>query len=662
MHRFAVLALITALAGCAASGAPPSQAVAPPPPLIPLEELARAPDIYAVAVSPSGDRLASIETVDGRGAINILDFATGAKRALYRDAERSLNNVAWSGDGRWLLFLQDAGGDEGYHLFRLDPRESSPQPVDLTPFQGTETAIIGLPRTAGGSAVVTNNRRDREFADAYRIELASGELTELVRNDRGFTDFYADDLGEIGAASAIQAEGSIALFAPSGNDWREVYRAPADERFSVAELTHDGGAWIKSNRGRSNERLVRLDLASGDTTSLDNEGCGRFDDEGFVTDAAGRPFALICNAEQPGFKALTEAARTRLDAVRALAGADAGMTIDSHSADLSTLLVYSDSGDVPGRYLLYREGRASEFAQLRPWLANRQFQPTRAVWIDARDDLPLLSYVTRPAGPAGPAPLVVALHGGPWSRELGTFEPTTQLLANRGYAVLQVNFRGSTGLGRQVFEGGVREFGGAMSDDVIDAVDWAVAEGIADPDRVCVIGGSYGGYATLVAMTRDADRFRCGVDYAGPADLVTLMEAFPPSWQPFLPRSWYRFVGDPRIPDERAAMAARSPVNHIDRLTSPLLIFQGVNDPRVTQAQSDSIVCALRAKGLAADYLLAGNEGHSFGNEETGLAVNRATEQFLAANLGGRVQATVDPAIESTLADLRAVGDAVDCP
>jgi len=227
--------------------------------------------------------------------------------------------------------------------------------------------------------------------------------------------------------------------------------------------------------------------------------------------------------------------------------------------------------------------------------------------------------------------------------------------------VLQVNFRGSTGLGRRHFEAGVRQFGRAMSDDILDALGWSVGERMTDPSRVCLMGGSYGGFAVLVGLTRDSERFRCGVDFAGPVDLVTLVEAFPPSWKPFLPRSWYRFVGDPSDPADRADMKARSPLGQVAKIRAPLLLFQGANDPRVTQAQSDAIVCGLRRRGVAADYLLAGNEGHSFGNEETGLAVNRATEQFFAQHLGGRMQAKVSPRVQTTLDGLRAAGMAIKC-
>jgi dipeptidyl aminopeptidase/acylaminoacyl peptidase len=273
----------------------------------------------------------------------------------------------------------------------------------------------------------------------------------------------------------------------------------------------------------------------------------------------------------------------------------------------------------------------------------------RPVRVQSRDGLTLHGYLTLPPGRATPVPMVLAVHGGPWSRDQWGFESETQLLANRGYAVLQVNYRGSSGYGKAFSRAAQHEFAGAMHHDLLDAVGWAVQEGIADSSRVAIMGGSYGGYAALVGLAFTPGVFACGIDYAGPSNLVTLMEAFPPSWQPFLPRTWYPMVGNPAIAAERADLLSRSPIARVDSIRAPLLIFQGANDPRVTQAQSDAIAINLHRRGATVTYLLAANEGHSFGNRETSLAVNRAAELFLGACLGGRVQDTVETSIRETL-------------
>lgn len=353
--------------------------------------------------------------------------------------------------------------------------------------------------------------------------------------------------------------------------------------------------------------------------------------------------------------------------VRALAevgkavGASSGLRVESRSASGAEILFYADRSDRPGRFILVGSGKSRTVGLTRPWLESRRLAPTEPVWITARDGLRLLAYVTRPVGQSRPGPTVIGIHGGPWSRDTGGFESTAQLLANRGYSVIQVNFRGSTGLGKTLFEGGVRQFGRAMSDDIDDTAKWAVGQRIAAPGAICLMGGSYGGYAVLAGLARPSSTYRCGVDYAGPVNLVTLVEAFPPSWGPFLPRSWYRFVGRPADPVDRRDMLERSPITAAAQIDVPLLVFQGANDPRVTQAQSDTIVCSIRKRSIAVDYLLASNEGHSFANEETSLAVNRATELFLGRHLGGRVQEKVAADVERALNSLLAAGGEIGC-
>jgi dipeptidyl aminopeptidase/acylaminoacyl peptidase len=306
----------------------------------------------------------------------------------------------------------------------------------------------------------------------------------------------------------------------------------------------------------------------------------------------------------------------------------------------------------PGAAYLFdvKTGRPQLLFELFPALRGAPLARTEPVSFNSRDGLTLHGYLTLPVGraPTG-LPLVLYVHGGPWSRDIPTFESENQLFANRGYAVLAVNYRGSTGYGKKFSRAAKHEFGRAMQNDLLDGVRWAVERGTVDPSRVAIMGGSYGGYAALVGLTFNAGTFACVADYAGPSDLVTLMESFPPSWAPFMPRNWYPLAGNPNHPDDRAMLIARSPLYRVDSARAPLLIFQGVNDPRVTQVQSDRIALALHARKIPVTYLLASNTGHNFGNHETSVAVNRAAELFFARCLGGRAQANVAPGIESTL-------------
>ncbi|MEP7247653.1 MAG: S9 family peptidase [Gammaproteobacteria bacterium] len=633
-------------------------------PLIPLEDFARAPQFQAATVSPDGARIASIEMLDGRAAIYVGATDTGERHLVYRDADRSLSNVSWSPDSRFLLTLQDNGGDEGYHLFRLDPIKIDGA-VDLTPFKGVQAELIRTSGQRSGAIAISLNKRDPQFSDAYSLDVATGALTLQIENPGTFTEYFARSNGTVVAASAITPTGQLEIWSVEGgpSHWARRYVAPATTRFKALALSADGSSLIaKSDQSRLTERLLAIPLAGGAPTLLPSgKLCARFD----VTDVIVGATSIdgsTCATTRTEIEASEASLASAVAEVRRMSGDDSNVSLESRSLDGQTIILFADKGDRPGRFFLrIPGGHARLYAETRPWLAHRALAIPRAHWVTARDGLPLLIYVTHPLLNQRPGPTVIAIHGGPWSRDEGGYEGETQLLASRGYTVIQVNFRGSTGLGRQVYEGGVGEFGGKMSDDIDDAFRWAVKTDIADRQRTCVLGGSYGGFAALTALTRNHIGYRCGVDYAGPVDLETLMRAFPPSWKPFLPRSWYRFVGDPADPVKARLMHDRSPLTHVEQIRAPLMIFQGANDPRVTQAQSDKMVCSLRRRGISVDYLLASNEGHSFGNEETGLAVNRALELFLAKQLHGQAQTSVSQSTEQALETMRRAGDSIDC-
>lgn len=630
-------------------------------PLIPFDILARGPSISTVAVSPDGARVATIEMNDGRASIYEGEIG-GTRRLLYRNPARSIDNVRWSTDGRWLFFLQDSGGDEGYHLFRLD-RAGPGQVTDLTPFAGVAAELVLTPRGYSGPILVAINRRDPQFSDVYSVDLASGQVSEIFRNDAQYTEFFADAQGRILAAGRIVADGSLELWGRTDGTsrLRRLYTAPANERFKALGVHADGQTVIaKSNRQSNFERATLISLADGRQRPLPNGTCGRYDVDDVLQDPNG-PLAVVCTRLAGQLDPLQGAFARDVRATRSLVGAGS-LSFESQSADGRATIFYSDASNRPGRFLIVRNGSASVFAETRPELATYRFAPAEPFRMRARDGMPLLGYVTRPVGQRRAGPTIVAVHGGPWTRDAGTFERETQFYVNRGYTVIQVNFRGSTGLGKQLFDGGIGEFGGKMSDDVDDAVRFAVRAGWADGERVCIMGGSYGGFAALTGISRTGGfNYRCAVAYAGPADLETLVRAFPPSWQPFLPRSWYRFVGRPDQPSDVERMRSRSPLTHVANMRAPLLIFQGANDPRVRQDQSDRIVCSLRSRNVEVDYLLANNEGHSFANEETSLAITRATEEFFGRHLSGQVGEGTTQSATDALSAFRIAGQRIAC-
>ena len=648
-------------------------------PLLPLEQLLARPRVTSVQVHPAGTAMAVVEQEGARAVIAVYDRALRRQGTVFRDSLRSVSHVRWSGDGRWLLSLHDRGGDEGYHLLRIDPRRTAAaaalQPLDLTPFAGAEVELLATP-AGTATAIVASNHRDPRVSDVYRVNLVTGALTRLATNPGDVTVWAVSARGRVGAASAVLADGTLEVRTPQAGAarWRTVYRAAPSERFTLLGVDDRTGDVIaRTNRDRAAEVFVRLDPRTGRVRQTTASACTGFDAGTLVHTLRGALLGESCASEARRFhagsaplRAVIAQAGTQMNGVVGASGdaTDLSRAVEFESASADGMLVafYTHAPDDPGAFVLVdaRSGRSERVFPLRPDISRAALAATTFHWFTARDGLRLSFLLTRSrSSTAEKQPVVLVVHGGPWTRDELGYSAETQLLANRGYTVLQVNFRGSTGLGTATVDGAVREFGGRMSDDLLDALDWTAAHHAIDTSRVCIMGGSYGGFAALVGMTRDAARFRCGIDYAGPFDLETLVRAFPPSWQPFLPRSWYRFVGNP---DDSAAlprMRAVSPLSMLDRAQGPLLVFHGANDPRVRTDQAQRVVGAWRARGLPVSLLFADNEGHSFGEESTSLAVNRAVEEFLGRWLGGRVQAQVPGSVTTALQALRVAGDSV---
>lgn len=646
-------------------------------PLLPIEQVLARPRVTTVQVSPDGRTLAVIEMVGSHPAVVLYGRARQRRGVAFRDTIRSVSNVRWSGDGRWLLVLHDRGGDEGYHLLRVDPRrlsrDGAAASTDLTPFAGAEVELLATPAGQAG-AIIASNHRDPRVSDVYRVNVATGALVRLATNPGDVTVWAVTPTGAVAGASAVLADGTLELRTPApsrGAPWRVVHRAAPADRVTLLGAEPGGRVLVaRSNESAAFEEFVRLDARTGRVLSRTPSACSGFDAGTLVQSLRGDILGESCATSHRTFVHRAPAVRARL--VRALQQLDGtgdstalrAMEYESSTTDGGTLVFYSHAATDPGRFLLFdaRTGTLDTAFAMRPSLDRRVLAPTTFHWFTARDGLRLSVLVTRtrvitPDSDTRRQPAVLVVHGGPWTRDEAGFSGETQLLANRGYTVLQVNFRGSTGLGRATVDGAVGEFGGRMSDDLLDAIAWAAREAGVDPQRVCILGGSYGGFASLVGMTRDAAHYRCGIDYAGPFDLETLIRAFPPSWQPFLPRSWHRFVGDPADSSALVRMRRVSPLAQLELARGPLLVMHGVNDPRVRTDQALRVVRAWQARALPVTLLLAGNEGHSFNEESTSLAVNRAVEQFLGRWLGGRVQAEVPASITQALDALRASGD-----
>lgn len=624
----------------------------PLPPVIPVEALMAPPERARATLSPDGTRIAFLAPWKDRLNVWVADpAALDDARCVTADETRSIGTYHWTDDPRWLLYLQDTGGDERHHLYRVDLDDPDAAVVDLTPFPGARVFTHDLPPGRPGTVVVSLNHRRPDAIDLCEIDIATGELTLIASGAEAFGGALVGPHGDVyGVGQDDRGDWTIVHRAPGDDATRTITTlAAADHPYSPfpAQLTPDGtGLWIGRHGTTDRLRLVRLDLATGRETEVAGHPTYDLDTRAVAIPTLPPPLIRDPQGELLGVRYSRE--RQEIRAVTAHFGAVLARLETLSDGDLASLscdrdqrrwlVTFAHDRDWGATFLYdHATGEARLLFRTHPHLDPESLAPVTPVTITARDGLALPSYLTLPVGvePTG-LPMVLVVHGGPWTRDSWGADPVTQLLANRGYAVLAVNFRGSTGFGRAHMQAAIGQFGAAMHDDLVDAVEWAVAEGYADPARVAIFGGSYGGYAALVGVTATPDLFAAAVDYVGVSNLATFMRALPAALQPSLGANWHRYVGDPEDPAQEADMLARSPVTHTDRITTPLLVFQGANDARVPQAESDAIVASLRARGVEVGYRVYDDEGHLFSQPENLLDMFRTVDRFLATHLHGR--------------------------
>jgi len=630
-------------------------------PLIPIEHFFDNPEVGGAQISPDGRWLSYVKPY--RGKLNVyirrVNGTEADERVMTTDTVRPVGQYFWSRDGRYVLYAQDKGGNENYRIYAVDPSQPGvPAARDLTPFDNVRAQIFAVPHRTPGKILIGLNRRTPSAFDAYWLDLATGKLDLAVENPGRHGGYLIDKSGRIRVAVQSTPTGANEILVRDNDNapWRTLASYPATEDVTPLRITPDGRQlYVESNAGTANlSRLLLVDLATGRETVIESDPKNEVDFGAAVfSEVTDSLIATTYNSDTVRIYPRSAKMRQLVADVRKLHDGTPGIT--SSTSDETKFIVAFNSPTDPGATYLYdAKTRQSKFLfRPRPWLKSTELATVAPVSFAARDGLRLHGYLTTPRGvePRN-LPMVLLVHGGPWARDTYGYQPEAQLLANRGYAVLQVNYRGSTGYGKSFYNAAVKEFAGKMHTDLLDGVNWAVQQGIADPKKVGIYGGSYGGYATLVGVTFSPDVFACGVDYVGPSSLVTLVESFPAYWRPFMEGSWFRFVGDPAKPVERAEMLARSPLSRVDSIRVPLLVVQGANDPRVTKLEADQLVAALRDRGVKVKYIVAGNEGHGFANPNNRMALYRAMEQFFGECIGGRVQPTVNPAITSHLQSL----------
>ncbi|MBN1436134.1 MAG: S9 family peptidase [Sedimentisphaerales bacterium] len=614
--------------------------------LIGRKDLFGNPDRMNVQVSPDGAFISYLADVDG--VLNIWvggrDDIGGAE-AVTHDKGRGIRDYSWAHTSRHILYLQDEGGDENDHVYAVDLETNAV--TDLTPFEGVQGRIYGVSAEYPEEIVVAVNNRVGQWHDLYKVNIVTGERELLLENNE-FADVVVDDKYRVRLGMTFKEDSGQEFYRYEEGQWRFDSDVPAEDGMvtGVLDLDKKGEvAYLRDSRGRNTAGLVAWNLATGEQKLLAEDA--KVDAEGIMVHPQERTVQAVSFVyDRKRWEVLDEAIAGDLAYLQELGDGELEVVSRDWADRYWVAMLVVDDG--PSRYYLYdRERGEAEFLfSNRSVLEGKELAKMRPVVIKARDGLELLAYYTLPVGsdsdgdgvPDEPLPTVFCPHGGPWHRDYWTCHPWHQWLANRGYAVLCVNFRSSTGFGKAFVNAGDLEWGGKIHDDQIDAVRWAIEEGIADEKRVAVFGGSFGGYSTLAGLTFTPEVFACGVDLVGISNLETFIDSVPDYWKPFMSVLVNR-VGDPATAEGRKLLKERSPLTYVDRICKPLLIAQGANDPRVKQAESDQIVEAMQAKGIAVTYLLYGDEGHGFARPENNLSFYAVVEAFLAECLGGRVEA-----------------------
>ncbi len=619
-------------------------------PLIPRKVLFGNPDKAAPQISPDGRRFSCLAPVSG--VLNVwvasADDPASAK-PVTNDTGRGIRIYFWAYTGRHILYLQDRNGDENWRVYSVDL--DTGQNRDLTPLEGVSAQIQEVSFKFPGEILIGLNDRNPQFHDIYQVNIGTGEKKLLLGND-GFMEFVTDDDYRVRFAMRLTSKGENEIFKPAGNgSWEPFAKIAMEDTLTTFPMGFDKTGrilYMVNSRGRDTAALTAINLETGNQTMIAQDTRADFSDA-LVHPTEKNIQAAAFTYERKQWQVLDQSIDKDLAYLRNICEGD--MEVISRTLDDKYWIVAYEIDNGPVRFYRYdrEKNEACFLFTNRKSLEGLPLARMHPVIIKARDGLDMVSYLTLPSGtefnekahPGKPLPILLYVHGGPWARDEWGYDPYHQWLANRGYAVLSVNFRGSTGFGKKFLNAGNMEWAGKMHDDIIDAAQWAVKEGIADPKRIAIMGGSYGGYATLVGMTFTPEQFACGVDIVGPSNLITLLNTIPPYWVPEI-EQFKKRVGDHTTGEGREFLKERSPLSYADRIKKPLLIGQGANDPRVKQNESEQIVRAMQAKNIPVTYVLYPDEGHGFVRPENRMSFNAVTEAFLSGCLGGRYEPTGD--------------------
>ena len=603
-------------------------------PLIPREVLFGNPERTTPQISPDGTQLGYLAPVDGVLNVWIRTLGKTDDRSVTADKHRGIRNFHWQYDNRHILYTQDVGGDENWRLYQTDI--ASKHTKDLTPFERVRVDIVAYEWNFPNTILVQMNKRDPKLFDVHRIDLNTGKVELDTENPGDVQSWQADNALQIRAAQAQTDDGGTIVRVRDDvkSPWRDLLKWGPDETFGgINGFSSDNKAlWVTTSLDVNAARLLEIDIATGKRKVITEDS--QFDVNNTINNPKTNALEAVSYAKQrTEYVFIDPEVMTDFEVLQKVRSGD----IDgiSQSLDDRKWIVGYVSDDAPEYWYLY--DRAAKQTTLlfsnRPQLEKYTLSKMKPIEFSARDGMKLYGYLTVPAGmePKN-LPMVEFVHGGPWARDEWGYNRYAQWLSNRGYAVLQINFRGSTGYGKQYVNAGDRQWAGTMHTDLLDGKDWAVKQGVADLAKVCIMGGSYGGYATLAAVVFSPDAFACGVDIVGPSNLNTLLKTIPPYWSTLL-ATFHKRMGD-----SEQILKEESPLFKADQIKAPLLIGQGANDPRVNKAESDQIVAAMRKNNKPVRYYVFPDEGHGFARPTNNMAFNAASEEFLTKYLGGRFE------------------------
>jgi dipeptidyl aminopeptidase/acylaminoacyl peptidase len=657
---FALVALVV-MTGLA-SAAIDKDYLAKLPPIIDRNVLFGDPQIAAGRLSPDGSHISFLKPY--KNILNIwvkgVNEPFEAARPVTADTTRPVRGYFWSRDGKYILYVQDKGGDENWHVYAVDPQaklepgRDVPPARDLTPYEKVAATIYALPKSMPNTIFVGLNDRDQRYHDAYALDITTGERTLVKRNDREIAAWIFDLAGKLRLASKQTADGGTEILRVDPDTMVVVYSCSKDETADPIRFHKDGArVYMSTDKGAdvNLSRLILFNPATGAEEPVESDperqvdfGGAEFSqksDEIIATYYVGDRLRIYFKDKE-----------WEKDYRRVQKQLSEGDVYLGSSTNDDRLMLYAVTSDVdPGAMYLYNRDTQKLSFLYRPYpdLPTKYLASMRPVVYKARDGFDIHGYLTVPKGVKEKnLPVLAYVHGGPWSRDEWGYDPYAQFFANRGYAVLQMNFRGSSGYGKKFLNAGNKQWGDAMQNDITDGVQYLVKKGIADPKQVAIFGGSYGGYATLAGLAFTPDVYAAGISYVGPSNIITLLNSIPPYWA-VLKATFNERVGDPSKPEDAERLKRQSPLFSAQSIKAPLLVVQGANDPRVKKAESDQIVVALRDLGRGVEYIVAPDEGHGFAGAENRMALSLAIEKFLAKHLGGRYQQDVPESLQKRL-------------